>query len=148
MQSATILSMVTGSAIGRSRLPGTEHAALYASSCECNVTICSVLGYVGVDGRNGASPAFASHRVDRVARGAGLAARGPREPQPAAQCLTVPPHDHSGAHLPDPGAGPWNRHPVDDRDHPAGRGPDTRSPRAHGPRGRRQTPLLVTNPSF
>src|SRR3954452_20797807 len=90
LQRATILSMVTGPVIGRSRLPGTEHAALYACSCERNVTICSFLGYLGSDGRNGPAPAFASHRVDRLARGAGIAARGPRQPEAAAERLRAP----------------------------------------------------------
>src|SRR3954469_25785458 len=90
LQRATILSMVTGPVIGRSRLPGTEHAALYACSCERNVTICSLLGYLGTDGRNGSAPAFASHRVDRLARGPGLAARRPGQPEASAQRLGLP----------------------------------------------------------
>ena len=61
-----------------------EHAALYASSCERNVTICSLLGYLGRDGRNGPAPARAPRRLDRLARGAGLAARRPRQPAAAA----------------------------------------------------------------
>src|SRR4051794_30374007 len=90
LQSATILSMVTGPATGARRLQAVEHAALYAPSCERNVTICSILGYRGGDGRNGSAPAFPSDRVAHLARGARVASRRPRRAQAPARRLERP----------------------------------------------------------
>src|SRR5215212_3656402 len=90
LQSATILSMVTGPAIGPSRLPTTEVAALYAPSCKSNVTIRSQAGYGGRDGWNGVAPDLPSRRLDRLARRQGLAARRSRRSQAAPQRLGLP----------------------------------------------------------
>ena len=81
MQSATILSMVTGPATGASRLSRRRTRRLSASSCERNVTICPALGYFRSDGRNGPAPDLPSHRLDRLARRAGVASRRPRQPE-------------------------------------------------------------------
>src|SRR5687767_1027674 len=86
---ATILSMVTGPATAGQAIERLEHPGVSASSCERNVTIRSPLGYLRLDGGNGPAPDLAPHGVDRLARRAGLAARGSRQPKAPAERLSV-----------------------------------------------------------
>ena len=73
-----------------------EQPGVSATSCEDNVTICSVLGYGRVDGRISPAPDLAHHRLDRLARRAGIPSGRPQEPQAARERLNA---TLSGTHI-------------------------------------------------
>jgi len=134
LQSATILSMVTGPATAEQ----ATDAAVSGTSRELHVTNSYFSGYVRFDGRTRPAPDLPPHRVARVARRPRVAARRPRQPEAAAERLR---HDTGPGPLPRVPGGPRRKlrgpAPTDPatRDRPpdsaCGGWPGYRRPAAH-----------------